>query len=400
MDFSLIKFDRLVLSGLILLLIAVPVTASANTLNLVGQEGSLSHELPAWHANETWHVDLHEFFQALDFSVSWQAESDRLDASKDGTEMRFRPGTDRVLVDGRTLSMISSPTTHDGRLYLPASAVANLLNRHTDRSMIWNPARRQLQVASSSAWAQEGEGDPIGTFIEDIPEKEEDEMRVMIDPGHGGRDPGAIGYNGIREKRVVLEISRRIKRYLQKNYDDVEPILTRSGDEFIPLSRRTQMANDKKADVFLSIHANANRSSRARGFEVYTLSGEATSPSAKELAEIENSSLRYEGMDASELDDISFILHQLTQTVNARQSQSVARTIMERAESILPIPTRRARQAPFWVLKDARMPAVLVETGFLSNPDEEEILQTDSYQTAVAEVIGKAMKAYMSEQFQ
>lgn len=393
------KFTPFVLLFFVVGLFSLPPAVSANYLNLVGEEGSSTRQLSAWQSGESWFVDLHEFFQALDFSVEWESATDRLEASKEGTNMRFRPDTERVLVDGQNLSLVSSPTIREGRMYLSASAVANLINRHTGQSMIWNPSRRQLQVASSAAWAQEESGDPIGTFIDDMPDKDEDEMLVIIDPGHGGRDPGAIGHNGIQEKHVVLEISKKIKQYLEDNYDNIKPRLTRSTDKFIPLSRRTQIANDMDGDVFLSIHANANRSSRARGFEVYTLSSEPTNPSAKELANIENSALRYEGIETDKLDDISFILHQLTQTVNARESKNVARTIMEKAES-LPIPTRRARQAPFWVLKDARMPAMLVETGFLSNPSEEEMLQTDSYQQSVAEVVGQALEHYQTNRFQ
>lgn len=387
----------LVFTGLFLL---TPSMTSANYLNLVGEEGSSQQKLSAFQSGDDWLVDLHDFFQALDFDVLWKNTIQRFEADKKGTTLRFRPETERVLVDGRTLSLIDSPTIHEGRLYLHARAVANLINRHTDKSVIWNPTRRQLQVASASAWAQESGEDPIGSFIDDMPDQDDDELLVIIDPGHGGRDPGAIGHNGIQEKSVVLDISSTIKQYLENNHPKIKPRLTRDNDQFIPLSRRTQIANDMEGNVFLSIHANANRSSQAKGFEVYTLSGEATNPSGQELAKIENSALRYEGYEEKELDDISWILYQLGNSVHVRESQHISRMIMDRADKDLPIPTRRSRQAPFWVLKDARMPAILVETGFLSNPDEEEVLQSRAYQESVAKVLAEALDEYREKRFQ
>lgn len=366
----------------------------SQSLNLIGEDGNSLASLSAYQSNKTWFVDLRDFLQSLDFQVSWKESAQRLEAKKKEIEMRFRPETDRVLIGENNLGLIAPPVMKNGRLYLQAQALANLMNRHTSQSMIWNSTRNQLQLATPAAWAQDRKNDPLGSFIEDIPEMENKELLVVIDPGHGGRDPGAIGHNGTLEKRVVLDISRRIRDHLKANYPNIKVRLTRTSDKFIPLSQRTQIANDLDADVFLSIHANSNKSSKAKGFDVYTLSGEATSPTGEDLAEIENSALKYEGYDEKELDDVSWILYHLRNSVHVRESQDISQFIMEVADKNLPIPTRRARQAPFWVLKDAQMPAILVETGFLSNPREEQTLQRVSYQNAVAEVLGKALENY------
>lgn len=367
---------------------------TAQQLNLIGEDGSSLATLSAFETNKHWFVDLHDFFRALNFDVTWRDSQKRLDAQSDNTEMRFQPETDRVLVGDRQLAMVEAPRLRDGRLFMNAQALANLINRHTSQSLIWNSTRNQLQLATPAAWAQDDAEDPLGSFIQEIPDVKDEQLLVVIDPGHGGRDPGAIGHQGTHEKDVVLDISLRIRDYFKANHPKLKVRLTRTTDKFIPLSQRTQIANDLDGDVFLSIHANSNRSSQARGFDVYTLSGEATSPTGEDLAEIENSALRYEGFDENELDDVSWILYQLENSVHVRESREIAKFIMDAAEDKLPIPTRRARQAPFWVLKDARMPAMLVETGFLSNPDEEQTLQLVSYQNSVAEVLGQALETY------
>jgi len=392
------RCNTAVIIFLLLLSFGVPHAAqSADYLNLVGKEGTNKSKLPALQLENEWLLDLYQFFQSLDFQVQWDSDINRLQASNKSRELRFRPDTERVLIDGRKLSLIDPPLLKNGRLFMRTQAVVNLVNKYTDQSLIWNSSRKQLQVANPAAWAQNKKKDPIGSLIENVPDRKEDQLLVIIDPGHGGRDPGAIGYNGLKEKKVVLEISRAIKNELEQEYPKIKPRLTRNRDEFIPLSQRTQIANQMEGDVFVSLHANANRSQKAKGFEVYTLSGEATSPSGKELAKIENSALRYEGYKKSELDDISFILNQLRNSVHVRESRTIAQDMMERAQRQLPIPTRRARQAPFWVLKDARMPAMLVETGFLSNPTEERILQKESYQQAVAKVIASSLSKYRKQ---
>ncbi len=218
----------------------------------------------------------------------------------------------------------------------------------------------------------------------------------MVDPGHGGRDPGAIGPDGLQEKDIVLELSLALRDVLQNNYPKLNVELTRDSDKFLPLQKRTQIANQRNADVFVSIHANAGRSSTAEGFEVFTLSSDATDASAEELAEIENSALRYEGVPAEELNDISFILWQLRSTIHTRESRTVPRNIIDSLKARIPGKNRGVKGAPFWVLKDARMPAVLVESGFLSNPEEARRLTSESHQQDLAQAIGEGIDQYVS----
>lgn len=382
---------RLVLCVLLLLLIALPLRAQ--TVKLVDAEGSLLERLEAVRNERHTLVDLYELFRSLEFTVEWDPFLDRFEATREETSFRVLPGVERVRVGDR-LYPVPGPVLRNGRLFLAAGPVTRLLRRHGGRSLIWNPARFQIQLSPSRAEAAE-DRDPVGRFIDETPRTGGDELLVMIDPGHGGRDPGAIGGNGVREKEVVLSLARQLKEVLQQDYSNIEVRLTRRKDRFIPLKTRTRMANEIGADLFISVHANSTRhSSRARGFEVYTLSGQASDPSAKQLAEVENSALRYEGYEREELEDISWILWQLRSTVHTRESQKFAGLILEHLQGRVPTNNRGAKKAPFWVLKDARMPAVLFESGFLSNPTEERKLRDRDYLRKLARGVASAVEAY------
>lgn len=382
---------RTVLCVLFLVVLsALPL--QAQTIELVDAEGSLLSRLQTVQNEQHTFVDLYELFRSLEFSVEWDPFLDRFEASRKDISFRFVPGMERVRVDDR-LYPVPGPTLHEGRLFLAVQPVTRLLRRHSGKSVIWNPARAQMQLTPAEAEA--AEEDPVGRFIDETPRTEGNEMLVVVDPGHGGRDPGAIGKNGSREKQVVLDLARELKGILQESYPNIRVRLTRGGDRFIPLKSRTRIANEIGADVFVSLHANsAQHSSRARGFEVYTLSGQATDPSAQELADVENSALRYEGYQQEELEDISWILWQLRSTVHTRESQKFAGLILDRLQGQVPTNNRGAKKAPFWVLKDAQMPAVLFESGFLSNPSEERKLRDREYLRKLARGLAGALEAY------
>ncbi|GAF69654.1 unnamed protein product, partial [marine sediment metagenome] len=208
---------------------------------------------------------------------------------------------------------------------------------------------------------------------------------IVIDPGHGGKDPGASRY-GIKEKYIVLDVSKRLKRYLEKKGFKV--ILTRNKDIFIPLKKRAAFANKKKADLFISIHANASRSSRLKGFEVYYLS-EATDDNARALALAENASLKFE--DISSPTEWDLVLSE-----NRRESKQLAYYICSIASNKLGM-EKRVRGARFSVLKGTVMPAVLVEIGYLTNSRERSNLKKSSFRKKIADAIGSAILAYERE---
>ena len=218
--------------------------------------------------------------------------------------------------------------------------------------------------------------------------------RIVIDPGHGGEDSGAVGRNGLIEKNVTLDIADKLKKLLEKE-KEFTVILTRDKDELVPLERRAQIANRNKADLFISIHTNASKKRSARGFGTYFLSA-AKNEEARTAAALENSSLRFEqtGDSSRSLPDLDFILMDLVQNEFLAESSDLASMIQRRFKEELALPDRGINQAGFVVLNRAYMPAVLVETAFISNPEDEALLKKDSFRQQVAYAIYESIMEF------
>jgi len=217
---------------------------------------------------------------------------------------------------------------------------------------------------------------------------------VVIDPGHGGKDPGAIGPSGLQEKEVVLDICKRLASLLQTRLG-INVLLTREDDTFISLSGRTKMANAEGADLFVSVHANASKRRSANGFETYFLA-EAKNDAGRAAAILENSALRFERPEASMegMSDLDFILYDMVQNEFHQESEYLASIIQEQLDDQLSINNRRVNQAPFYVLNGAYMPAVLVETAFISNPEEEALLKKRWFRQKIAEALYESVRTF------
>ena len=226
-------------------------------------------------------------------------------------------------------------------------------------------------------------------------------FRVVIDPGHGATEDGAIGPSGLKEKDLALDMARRLAALLKA--DGFEVVLTREGDDGPTLDQRAEIANVQRADVFLSLHANASRSSKARGAETYFLSRDATDDAARTVAAIENDAAgvngdRTAGAAGGEGDAaIPLILWDMAQTIYLEQSSRLAEIVQRELNGALGITDRGVRQAPFRVLVGATMPAVLVELGFLTNPDEEKRLADGEYRRKLSEALAAALRQYRAK---
>lgn len=217
------------------------------------------------------------------------------------------------------------------------------------------------------------------------PAKVPGQFLVVVDPGHGGSDTGALSKGGLQEKEIALAIAQKVAAALRAA--GMRALLTREGDTFIPLTQRTALANYNRADVLLSIHLNASPAASAKGAETYFMSREATDLWSRQLAEKENSS----GGAAAGSDTLSLVLWNLAQTQSIVESAALAEAIQERLNGLLETKERGVRQAPFVVLEGAQMPAVLVEVAFLSNPSEAEQLQDAAFQSRVAEALAASV---------
>ena len=221
------------------------------------------------------------------------------------------------------------------------------------------------------------------------------DLIVAIDAGHGGEDPGATGKYGTHEKNIVLQIARKLARIVNTK-KGMRALMIRSGDYYISLRGRTRKARKANADVFVSIHADAFRNSRAKGSSVFILSQRgATSESARWLADRENKADLAGGVSLDDKDDyLAITLLDLSQTATIEGSYSVARRILQGLRRIGRLHKKKVERAAFVVLKSPDIPSVLVETGFISNPYEEKRLKTRAYQQKLAQAIFEGIDNY------
>lgn len=223
------------------------------------------------------------------------------------------------------------------------------------------------------------------------------QITVMIDPGHGGEDPGAIGPRGTREKDVVLQIARRLKARIDR-HPNMRALLTRDGDYFVPLNARVLKARRAQADLFISIHADAFTRRSANGSSVYVLSQRgASSASARWLADKENAADLIGGINIRSQDQlIAKVLLDLSTTAQINDSLKLGGYVLEHIGRINRLHKPRVEQAGFAVLKAPDIPSILVETAFISNPQEEQKLRSAHYQEQMADAIQSGMMAYLA----
>jgi N-acetylmuramoyl-L-alanine amidase len=218
---------------------------------------------------------------------------------------------------------------------------------------------------------------------------------AVIDPGHGGEKEGAVGPTGLREKELTLQIARRVAARLRRV--GAKAVLTRSGDLAVALAQRAGLANAVGADLFVSIHLNAmpgaNRA-RAHGVETYFLSADASDASATAVAARENADRLAGEPEPAGDDPVAGILQDLADTDALSESSRLAYALHERLVTTLGAEDRGVKQAPFYVLAGARMPAVLLEVGFVSNAAEGQRLATAAYQERVAQAVVDGIAAW------
>ncbi|MBU2494136.1 MAG: N-acetylmuramoyl-L-alanine amidase [Bacteroidetes bacterium] len=220
---------------------------------------------------------------------------------------------------------------------------------------------------------------------------------IVIDAGHGGKDAGAIGTKGVREKDVNLGIALKLGKYIENNMKDVKVVYTRDDDTFVELYKRGKIANENNGKLFISIHANSlkKKPSTVKGFEVYLLRPGKTQK-AIEIAEFENSVIEYEDNPDKyqKLTDENFILVSMAHSAYMRYSEKFSDILNQKWTRHTKIPSRGIKQAGFYVLVGASMPGVLIETGFLSNLEDEAYLKSTKGQQEIAEAIFNSIKEY------
>ncbi len=296
----------------------------------------------------------------------------------------FSAGSPFFSVGGDVYQLPNPAYRHDSQLMIPISWALDWLPRM--RSRRWRNMDGRLVERPSTTMSP----------------PERDSWLVLIDPGHGGKDPGTVGVAGTKEKDVTLAVARKLAKRLREE-PGIEVMLSRDRDTLIAFFDRPKMpqirGREAGPDLFISIHGNAmpKKPSSTRGFETYFLAV-AKTDEARRVAMRENSALQFEKeTSAEDLEPLQFILSDLQSTGNLRESSLLATTVDNSMRNGLDAPARGVRQAGFLVLVGATMPAVLVEIGYLSNRQEEKLLRSSSYQAKIADALADAVVSYLAE---
>ncbi len=298
----------------------------------------------------------------------------------------------------RTMPSMSSPSS--GTPSNGATAAGSMIANGTTRIATGVPTRIATGVPTpvTPAPAQSSPEEDVPRPVTRNWTRGMRPLIVAIDPGHGGQDPGAIGMNGKREKDVTLAIGRELARQINAT-PGLKAYMTRDRDVFIPLPRRAQLARAAKADIFVSIHADAAENRSANGSSVYVLSLKgASSQRARWLADKENAADLIGGRMPAADNTLASVLLDLTQSGHMKASEDAANHVLSGLSRVGSNHKTRIERANFAVLRTSDMPAMLVETAFISNPEEERLLSDPSHQRTLARAVLGGIDAYFQQQ--
>jgi N-acetylmuramoyl-L-alanine amidase len=365
---------------------------------------STVQEEPAWNTfvqvanyDGVSYVSLVQVAELLNGHLHWHAVSKYVDLTVHGQTFKFFYYSPEVWMNGHRTRLEHQTVKNDDGFWVPVGFFASPAFFHaTDSKLVWPPpseepkargeGRGEIEKPASSAVSNSVALPPSPLSPHAI-------HRIVIDPGHGGKDPGATGPHGTEEKTVNLRLAQELADTLRETYG-YEVLLTRMDDTFIPLAERAKLANKYSADLFISLHCNASLSSKLEGFEVYFLSERASDPQADEVARLENAALALEGKDVPAPNRVKEVLRSLVKTANINEASALGSLLDRHMAERLSEPSLGVKQAAFYVLRGAEMPAVLIETGFLSNSKEERLLQDDAYRKKLIDGIAAGISDY------
>ncbi len=348
------------------------LTGCASSGHYLRLDPSLERDVRIFETSE--YLPLVKICGHYNLKYTWDPFLKTAAIEKDNHSIALRAGSDRILVDGNEARLTRPVMLNSGDVYVPVTFVRNNLKAIVTVEPVESfEEPRRAEISGKAA---------IKT--------------IVIDAGHGGKDVGAIGRKiRLREKKMTLAISKNLKKILEGQGFRV--IMTRGDDTFVPLSRRVQIANKNNADLFVSIHINASRTKTLTGFECYFLSntaddvGRAVTASESAPPKVESGTVlrRTKALDRT--------LWDMVLSENRAQSADLARQICTSVDEILPIKNRGVRAARFYVLKLTRMPAVLVEMGYISNRYEEMKLKDTTFVEKLTNAVADGILAYKRE---
>jgi N-acetylmuramoyl-L-alanine amidase len=361
--------------------------AFATDLHFTGTGGDFS--VPSLWTGEVRMVELESLGGGLNIpmdadttnhSCTWTVPPD--------TRIRFDLGSAFVALPQRVIQFNVEVQRFQNHYYAPLLGTLDLLS-DLGYSLAYRPEMDQVQYRRRNHNLAENLQSERQKWAFDV---------IVLDPGHGGVDPGAIGKKGTCEKTITLQVAKRLKPLLEQSLN-LKVVMTRDRDIFVPLSQRGQIANQANGKLFISLHCNASRSRRARGIETYFLAP-ARRERALKVALTENSVIKYEQTTAQypDLSDENYILTAMAQSHFMRESEALASVVQEETSRAMKLPNRGVDQAGFYVLIGASMPGILFEMGFLSHPKEEMLLRSAEFQSQLAQALCRAIETFVSQQ--
>ena len=337
---------------------------------------------------DQYYLSINDFGEIIDNGSFINQKTEKIVIYIDNLKIKFSYNIPFVVIDENIYQMESKVVKKDEEYYMPIDSFFKILSSHgsNKHSIDYNKM--------SITFKTENKKSKIPVVSPDL-KAEKNKWKfntIIIDPGHGGKDPGAIGYRGTREKDIALDVAKRLERKIAKNMK-VKTILTRDEDIFLKLGERTRFANENNGDLFISIHANAAEDRRASGFETFLI-GPNRNQAAVRVAARENAVLELEDGGTKKLTDEALITATIAQAGFASFSEQFAALVQEEIGKRIQSKNRGVKQAGFYVLMGASMPNVLIELGFISNPTEEKKLKSPKYRDTLATSIYRAIEKY------
>ena len=377
------KFFKIKLKFLLIyLFVSISLAATNGTIKLVKNSKLL---------NKIDTIENNKFFSINDFLSSTGSEpyinekTEKIVFYLDNKKIKITNGITFLLIDDNIYQLSSKVVRQNNEYFVHIDSFINIVNSSLQNlSIISNSSEI---IISSTAKTKN-----VAIKNIDIEKNKWKFSTIIIDPGHGGKDPGAVGYRGTLEKDIALDVAKRLEKKISKNMK-VKTVLTRDEDIFLKLGERTRIANENNGSLFISIHANAATDRRASGFETFLI-GPNKNEAAVRVAARENSVLELEGVAGKKLTNEDLIQATIAQSAFASKSEKFAALVQEEIGKRVQGKNRGVKQAGFYVLMGASMPNVLVELGFISNLAEEKKLRSSQYREVLATAIFRALEKY------
>lgn len=309
------------------------------------------------------YISLNEICEVFEVSFEYQLYPQKIVLKSEKEIITLLPFSPRLIVGNRIYTLESPPKFKEGAIFIPISFIGRIFGEN---------------------------------ILENLKKKKDLKVKtIVIDAGHGGKDPGAIGPNGLMEKEINLDVAYKVFRLINLNLP-CRVLMSRKEDVFIPLYERAKFANSKGADLFVSIHCNAAFSPKTRGCETYFLSP-ASDPEARTVEVLENSVINLEFKELKIPKDkyLEAILEDMAYYEFVRESSIVAGYVQNNLADKLTLENRGVKQAMFYVLRGVAGPSILIEIAFISNPEEESRLATESFRKLAAEAIFTGIREYL-----